>query len=585
MIKNYKKYKIKKIILYKMSHKTRSNKKYRNKKVDSSSSSSSEEDFMQSKNSCNRRCRPDDCHTPTVKTAICQRDCDPLLKLTDSTSLPSAATFSALSPCGDRVLSLISFFFGDASAVPIDFQLYDNDCGTLIPTETRLPRDATGFATNPSVLSSAAVSRDFKRSAAIYEYVDPDGNGLGYGFVDVFDPKNPSVNLLSFPIYVNGSPSSPTNTFVSGTANADYLGGISEDDKNVAVVLQTASYPESSGVVQVYNLVNGTFISEAPILGFSNGATIFDLCQSKQCEQNNKCKDKKSKCNRRRFVAVMSSVTDVLTAQTCTGLQFLSPALLYIFELKSTSLVEVDTVSISSGGNVMSIPRGICCPPETLIAISTAGVVPGQKELFTFSDPGRASLNGTSGGVTIYRFNGEKLRDVAFQPIELGSTNAVGFSANGKYLAVSFSTNVRAPFPICNLSNVEGLPTPYNTNNPPQVRFVFTGYFQVFRVVNQEDCSVCLYPVDIPRPTSVGLITLPFSANGRWLLIPGAAITRPSVPRNGLTPLTVIPLVGPVNNIQLYQLAYPDCCDPEDVSECIKQLACNSKKVCKKDRC
>ena len=527
-----------------MSHKTRTNKKYRNKKVDSSSSSSSEEDFCDSRDSCNRRCRPDDCPTPNITTAMCQRDCDPLLKVTTSTAISAQAIFTALSPDGRYALSLLSFFSGSPIAIPIDFQLYENDCGVLTPTQTRLPSDATGYATNTSVVSSATVSLDFKLAAAAYEYADvTDPNNpilLGYGFVDIFDPRDPKVNLMSFPLYVNGSPSSPSNTFVSGTVNTDYLGGISEDDRYLAIVLQTSS---NTGAIQVYNLRNGNFIAEGQTVGFSNGAVFFDLCQSKDCDRD--CKKKnKTKCVKRRFLAVGS-----VSQNPETG-AFIAPSLLKIFEFKSNKLFEVASESASSLVFTINIPRGLCCPPETLISITTSGVIPGQQNLYTFPRP--ASLNGKMGGVTIYRFNGDRIREVAYQPIELGTVTTTGFTANGKYLAIAFGSSARS--------------------------FQFTGFFQLFRVVNQDDCSVCLYPVDIPRPTSQALTTLPFSRDGKWLLVSGGIIRNFTFPAD--------PNLGPINNVQLYQLAYPDCCpDQEDTSECIKQLACNSKKACKKDRC
>ena len=561
-----------------MSHKSRSAKKFNRRKDDSSSS----EEFVESRISCNTGCRQNNCPTPNLNTAMCQKDCDPLLKLTTSTSISSAVTFTALSPDGSKALSLISFFLGDVSAVPIDFQLFENDCGVLTPTETRVPSDATNYNTQPSSVSLAAVSTDFKLAAILYEYINPDtGDFLGFGFVDVFDPSNPSINKFSFPIQVN----TPSGHYVPFSLNTDYLGGISVDNRYLTLSFQIGNAPDSAGVVQVYDLRTGDLVAEAPINGFSNGPVFFDLCQSKKCDCKKEHKQK-PKCTRRRFVAIGSDPADISgNGDTCSGAVFFPNSIFIIFELKSNKLFEVDRVSTASGVTTISIPRGLCCPPEILIATTTSGVIPGEPSIYTFADPVRDSLNGKPGGVTVFRFNGEKLNEVAFQPIELGGVSSLGFTPDGKYLAMAFGTNVRAPYPYCNLANVPNLPTPYSTNNPPQVRFQFTGFFQLFRVLNKDDCSVCLYPLDIPRPTGQAVVTLPFSSNGKWLLVTAAAITRPSVPQLDGVPLASIPLVGPINNIQLYQIILPECCPYADQQECINQNACGSKKACKKDRC
>jgi len=561
-----------------MSHKSRSAKKSNYRKNDSSSS----EEFIESRTSCNSGCRQNNCPNPNLNTAMCQKDCDPLLKLTTSTNISSAATFTALSPDGTKALSLISFFLGDISATPIDFQLFENDCGVLTPIKIRVASDATNYSTQPSSVSLAVVSTDFKLAAGLYEYINPDtGEFLGFGFVDVFDPSNPSINKFSFPVQVN----TPSGRYVPFSLNTDYLGGISVDNRYLTLTYQTGNAPDSAGVIQVYDLHTGNLVAEAPINGNSNGSLLFDLCQSKKCDCKKEHKQK-PKCTRRRFVAVGTVPADISgEGKTCSGAVFSSPSLFMIFELKSNKLFEVDRVSTSSQVTTMSVPRGLCCPPEILIAITTAGVIPGEPSLYTFTDPVRDSLNGKPGGVTVFRFNGEKLNEVAFQPIELGGVSSVGFTPNGKYLAIAFGTNVRAPYRYCNLSDVPDLPTPYSTNNPPQVRFQFTGFFQLFRVLNKDDCSVCLYPLDIPRPTGPAVITFPFSTDGRWLLVTSAAITRPSVPQLNGVPLTPIPLVGPINNIQLYQIVLPECCPYTDQQECINQNSCDSKKACKKDRC
>lgn len=584
-----------------------------------------------------RRCNINNNCSPTIapQTAICQKDCDPILQLTSSITAPAVADLSAISPDGTQVLSLLSFFFGEVSAVPIDFQLYNNNCGVLTPTLTRLPLPN-------ATVSLAAVSVDFTTAVGLYENTDAQGNSLGTGFLSVFNPSNPSVTLKTIPLILPPG----FTSFVGFSSNTSYLGGISDDNRFVTVNFLTSSFPNSQGFLQVYDIVTGTKVAETPIIGFSNGGYFFDLCQKihkegkvkssrkhqkSESESSEESKRKhrkhrrhqKSKCNRceepdcirRRFIAIGSATADVsANAQACSGLQILAPAIFQIFELKCNALVEVARTSVSGLVSTISIPRGICCPPEILIAINAGGEVPGAPSFYSFPDPvARNSLNGQPGGVTIFRFNGERLCQVAFQPDELAGASAVSFSADGKLLAIAFSTSVRAPFSFCNLCDVVGLPPlpsvcplpadPTLFNNLPQVRFTFPGYFQVFRVVNQPqdnkklcekcndgcDCSVCLYPVDIPRATAPSIFTLPFSLNGRWLIVSGAIINRPSVPVNANGAPFPIPVTGPINNVQLYRVILPDCCpypDEEDPIECIKQNTCdNLENACDSTEC
>jgi hypothetical protein len=529
----------------------------------------------------NRTCRTNNCPpTASPQTAICQRDCDPLLQLTSSITESAAAEFSSLSPDGTRVLSLLTFFIGSQTAIPVDMRLYENNCGTLIPIASRLPSDAS----DPTAfISLAAVATDWKIAAGIYENADASGNPLGTGFVDLFNPNNPSVNLKTFPIVL---PAGVTQ-WLSFTVNTDYLQGISIDDRYLTVTFQTSSFPNSLGYLQIYDLVTGAKVAETTIGGFSNGGAFFDLCQKKS---RRKCKE--DKCIRRRFVAINYFNSEYPSALDCSGIRVIAPSVFAIYEFTCGTLIKITQDSVSSSVGVISIPRGLCCPPEILIAITAIGQVPGAPSFFSFPDPElRDTLNGEPGGVTIYRFNGKKLKQVAFQPVELGNAPAVGFTANGKYLAISFSSNIRAPSPFC------GVPVPGQIDkptNPAQVSFAYPGYFQIFRVVNQItkdgcECDVCLYPVDIPRPTPLNMVTLPFSLNGRWFLISGGLLLRPSVPvdANG-DPLTPIPTTGPINNVQLYRVVLPEGCpyqDEEDPIECIKQNACDLSKACDQDEC
>ena len=520
-----------------MSHKSRSSKKSSHKKHEESSSDDCD---TQRRSGCDSGCRADGCPTPSISTAMCQRDCDPLLKVVDSRAIGSAATYTALSPDGTQAISLLSTFLGSVVTVPIDFQLFNNNCGVLTPTETRLPENATNYATTPSLISNAAVAFNFRIAAGIYEYVDnpTDANSLGTGFVDVFDPSNPTVNLFSFPLVNNVS-----ETFLPFTTNTKYLTGISSDNRYLTLSYQTAI---DQGVVQVYDLRTGELVAEGFTNGFSNGPSFFDLCQSKNCDRDDCGRKNKhrSQCVRRRFVAIGSNGLNA-------GVN-LAPAIFQIFELRENSLFEVARESTSSQLRSISVPTGLCCPPETLIAISTTGVIPGQPTLYTNSPAARNSLNGQIGGVTIFRFNGERLREVARQPVELGFVNAVGFTPNGKYLAIAFGTSASG--------------------------FAFPSFFQLFRVVNQDDCSVCLYPLDIPRPSGQQILTLPFSLNGKWLIVSGGIVN--STPPNPNFPL------GLIKNFQVYQLVYPECCpDQCGELECIKQNACNTKKACKTSEC
>lgn len=448
-------------------------------------------------------------------SAVCNINCDPILQITDSINIPSSVVTSALSPDGSRVFLFYNTTIGTTSTSPVTASLFQNVNGKLVKTiDIPVPE-------NFPQSSTAAVSPDFTKLAIVYE-TDEGGNGI----INIYDLNNLPDVIKTIALPPNFQPF---------TTNTNFNLGISSDNELFTLSFLTTGPPKNQGVFQVYNIITGNLVSSSPIGGFSNGPAFFDLCR----EVSKKCKCKHESRYIRRFISISWATTDYPSFPPAgCGIKTTSPAYLEIYELKQSSLIITTRNLLSGPAQNIAIPTGIYCSDEKLIAISTSGRVSTQPRITTFVNPD--SLSFEQGGINIYKFNGKNIYRVAFQPV-FGPASAINFYPNGKYISVAFS------------SSTQGLPT----YTPRCASFRVPGYFQVFRVcstpitdkvdrkINTQDSNVCIYPIDIPRFTSGGVINLPFSNNGRWLVVSGGTLLENVVQE--------LP-DGPYNNVQLYYL-------------------------------
>lgn len=490
-------------------------------------------------------------------TAICERGCDPVFHPTDSITVPSTATFSAISPDGSEVFILLSSFLGNVVVTPLAATLFRNTNGKLTPIlDVPIPTDFP-------ILSTAAVSTDFTLFGLVFER-EVGGNGI----INIYTRDNLHNPVLTIPIV-------PGN-FQPFTTNTSFLGGFSEDNRFFAITFTTGD--NNKGNLQVYDVNTGSLVASTTTVGFSSGAYFFDLCQ----KSHKKCKHSKS--NRRTFIATTPAATQypVSPPEGCT-INNSQPSVLDIFELVENSLVLVAEIQLNQFIRDISIPRGACCPSEILISVITGGIVPGQPTLPVFINPDGVSFNDELGGLRIFRFNGETLCLAAFQPPIIGGLSACTFDSTGQFIALAFSANVRTP------------PT-FQTTPPPSHAcrsFSYPNFVQNYRVVNQPkkhknhnngncDCSVCIYPLDIPRPGGAGVNTIPTSLNGRWQVVSGGTLSNVTATGAG-TPVVITELpTGPINNIQLYEVIHPCDCNFNDEGKrkqiCLCQNKCKNKK-------
>jgi hypothetical protein len=519
----------------------------------------------------------------TPLTAICQKDCDPVLKVTASVNIPAAAVFTSLSPDGMRLLVVLSAFLG--TTVPQDttaFILRVSN-GTII-TDEPLGQLVTpaGFS-----ISSAAVSPDFTRLAVIFESdLSPTG------IINVYDISDNSFTLLSSQEIITDNPG---NEFYSGSVNTSFQYGFCDNETLGLTLLTTVTGTTGTapirreGVLQLYDVseADAGLISETPIGGFSNGPVCFDLCQHHKCHNEDILV-------RRRFLAVgWSETLDPTGNPNIPPPQIGGLGLESVFEIyevvdddNATTLELRDRVELPAFPGVITIPNG-CCPSEILIALATSGRLPNQPTLAVSQLLLSAGISNTDrpGGITILRFNGDNLCEAAFQPVELGTVGYLQFDATGKYLAAAFNANVTTP-----INFGTGMTGGEGQGGQP---FIYPNFIQVFRVLNQNngvkkghpkcnntvnecECRACIYPIDIPRPAATFVSSLSFSFNGEWFAVSGTPLS--TVASTGVD-VTLLGPGGPINNVQLYRLIRPcgcPCPNPcNEERECLKQNRCD----------